>query len=498
MDPPTRPPPGAPEDGEDNDQFHDASPARTPSPRPPLLRSHAVVEPRVAQCSACRSRFQFEPEGPPPPDGYRVECYVCSAPNTVPVEAPEKRANGKARKRTGTDEDPLETDLYDTLNVSPAASAGEIKKSYYFLAQKHHPDKNPGDPHAEEVFKKVSRAYQVLSDPQLRSAYNRYGAAAFAPGGGEDTEAAAAAIFADPVEFFRGQFGGEAFIDIIGDIAIAKDFGDALNKSVASKSGSDAKSEDEAEKKQKREEEHAARVKRLSEKLSGRLERYVSAFPLPAEGEDAAEHLSRHAEEERQAMEEFRKWFSKEAGELRKENFGVELLHALGTMYRLQARQHLVQLDVETGGIGRRIWGFGARFMGGLREKRHLLSETYSTVKVAYELQASFSKLQELEERKKAREAGEDGEPREPPKPKKGEKELTPEEEAELTRKLEMEAATKGMEALWLGSKLELLSVIKEVCEVVAGDQERGREVRRRRCVALDALGEIYESTKPE
>lgn len=73
---------------------------------------------------------------------------------------------------------------------------------------------NPDDPQAEELFKSVSKAYQVLSDPQLRAAYNKFGAAAFQPGGGDTPEAAAATIFADPVEFFRGQFGGDGFIGV--------------------------------------------------------------------------------------------------------------------------------------------------------------------------------------------------------------------------------------------------------------------------------------------
>jgi molecular chaperone DnaJ len=67
------------------------------------------------------------------------------------------------------------TNLYDTLGVSKSASADEIKKAYRKLARKHHPDANPGDSGAEEKFKEVQHAYDVLSDDEKRKAYDRFG-----------------------------------------------------------------------------------------------------------------------------------------------------------------------------------------------------------------------------------------------------------------------------------------------------------------------------------
>ena len=65
--------------------------------------------------------------------------------------------------------------LYDTLGVSKSASADEIKKAYRKLAREHHPDRNPGDASAEEKFKEVQHAYDVLSDNDKRKQYDRFG-----------------------------------------------------------------------------------------------------------------------------------------------------------------------------------------------------------------------------------------------------------------------------------------------------------------------------------
>lgn len=78
----------------------------------------------------------------------------------------------------------MSEDYYNLLNVSKSASADEIKKAYRKLAIKWHPDKNKGDASAEEKFKKISEAYDVLSDDTKRSQYDQFGHAAFQQGGG--------------------------------------------------------------------------------------------------------------------------------------------------------------------------------------------------------------------------------------------------------------------------------------------------------------------------
>ena len=64
-----------------------------------------------------------------------------------------------------------ERDYYEVLGISRDASQGDIKKAYRKLAMKHHPDQNPDDPRAEEKFKEIGEAYEVISDEEKRAAY---------------------------------------------------------------------------------------------------------------------------------------------------------------------------------------------------------------------------------------------------------------------------------------------------------------------------------------
>lgn len=74
-------------------------------------------------------------------------------------------------------------DYYELLGLNRSASEEQIKKAYRKLALKYHPDQNPGDKQAEETFKEVSEAYQVLTDPEKRVQYDQFGHAAFGNGG---------------------------------------------------------------------------------------------------------------------------------------------------------------------------------------------------------------------------------------------------------------------------------------------------------------------------
>lgn len=107
----------------------------------------------------------------------------------------------------------MDTDYYELLGVSRSATADEIKKGYRKLAMKYHPDRNPGDKKAEDRFKEVTEAYEVLSDAQKRQIYDTYGHAGLknsgyqGPGNFEDIFSSFGDIFGDIFGFSGGRAG---------------------------------------------------------------------------------------------------------------------------------------------------------------------------------------------------------------------------------------------------------------------------------------------------
>ena len=109
-------------------------------------------------------------------------------------------------------------DYYEVLGIQKGADASTIKKAYRKMAKKYHPDANPGDKEAEEKFKEVNEAYEVLSDDQKRAAYDQYGHSAFengGMGGGGFTGGGFTGNFSDMGDIFGDIFGG-GFSDIFG------------------------------------------------------------------------------------------------------------------------------------------------------------------------------------------------------------------------------------------------------------------------------------------
>ncbi|BFP42279.1 molecular chaperone DnaJ [Flavobacteriaceae bacterium GF1] len=102
----------------------------------------------------------------------------------------------------------MKEDYYDILGLSKGASAAEIKKAYRKKALEYHPDKNPGDAKAEEMFKKAAEAYEVLSDPDKRAKYDQFGHAAFEGGGFGGGGMNMEDIFSQFGDIFGSAFGG--------------------------------------------------------------------------------------------------------------------------------------------------------------------------------------------------------------------------------------------------------------------------------------------------
>ena len=98
-------------------------------------------------------------------------------------------------------------DYYEVLGVPKTVTPEELKKAYRKLAVQYHPDKNPGDKTAEDKFKDVGEAYDILNDADKRAAYDRYGHAAF-QGGMPGAGGGGGGGFHDPFDIFREVFGG--------------------------------------------------------------------------------------------------------------------------------------------------------------------------------------------------------------------------------------------------------------------------------------------------
>jgi molecular chaperone DnaJ len=100
-----------------------------------------------------------------------------------------------------------EIDYYELLEVERGADEATLKSAYRRLAMKFHPDRNPGDAAAEQKFKAINEAYDVLKDPQKRSAYDRFGHAAFRQGGGGGGFGGGAQDFGGFADIFESVFG---------------------------------------------------------------------------------------------------------------------------------------------------------------------------------------------------------------------------------------------------------------------------------------------------
>ncbi|KAI8639250.1 X-domain of DnaJ-containing-domain-containing protein [Parasitella parasitica] len=412
-------------------------------------------EPYVqAVCKECSQPVEFLPAPGVRNTKMEVQCWSCRAISSFEIDATgtkikanTNRSSSKWSKKRGTDENPVSTDYYDSLGVSISATQLEIKKAYRKLAIKYHPDKNPNDSTAEEKFKKISEAYQVLSDPALRKRYNEFGEEnGIRPDGG----------FVDPEDFFKQSFGGDRFVDIIGEISIGKDMRDALETHEQDQENADLKSltlEQKVEREEKKEKLERARavaretrVQALTTKLINKLSLYTELNDIPEDARYAA----------------FSNIIQIEAEGLKRESHGVELLNAVGYTYAAKAQQYINR------GFA---FGLGGVFHS-MKEKGYIFSETVGTLRSALDLQSSYTELQKAEE--------------------KGD--LSDEQRI----RLETEAATKGLQAIWRGSKLEVEGVLREVCDRVLTDTTVSKETLKSRAIGLRIIGTIYMKVKAD
>ncbi|KAL2890768.1 DNAJ domain containing protein [Ceratocystis lukuohia] len=461
-----------------------------------------------------------------------------------------------------------DTAYYDTLGVAPTATELEIKKAYRKMAIVHHPDKNPNDPTASEKFQSIGEAYQVLSDPDLRKAYDKYGKDSAKPQEG----------FVDPSEFFTSIFGGEAFLDWIGEISLMKDLTAtmdiAMNEEEEAAAAAAAVEEESASKKPDAPKETAptaddefpgmaealkASLQDIEDKSAKPADSHSTSTPqsptsasasAPAaaavsqEDEEnkpalpprtnqagvnrkaipirpalmASEHVEPEAtstdlndaenkkkkaglskeqreqlaalEAERQRVREervtklsqklldrisvwtetdksidvtraFQTKMQLEAEELKMESFGIDILHAIGQTYLSKGTALL---------RSQKFFGIGG-FFSRMKDKGTLVKDTWNTISSAIDAQNEMEAMAKMEQQ--------------------GGEEWTDEKKAEYERRV----TGKILTAAWRGSKFEIQSVLREVCDTVLGDKKVSSNKRLERAQALVLIGDIFIKT---
>ncbi|CAN8100846.1 unnamed protein product [Discula destructiva] len=464
----------------------------------------------------------------------------------------------------------VDTAYYDVLGVKPAATDLEIKKAYRKMAMVHHPDKNPDDPSAHEKFQAIGEAYQVLSDKDLRSAYDKFGKDHAKPQEG----------FADPAEFFTSIFGGDAFIDWIGEIGLMKDLTTTMDittmtpeeeEEAATAAAAAAAAENDTEfpgtaeaVKESMKASAAAGDKPAASPTTVKVEDDVagakpattgaapaasprtslsgnapggttssrtSSPPAPsgtstpkkhgiplrpalmdrpsddaaaaAEGESSVHKKDKDSKkkaglskEQREKLAEYEKerarvrqervdalskklldrisvWSETDKGadvtkafqekirleveNLKMESFGIDILHAIGQTYLAKGTNLLKS---------QKLFGIGG-FFGRMKDKTTIVKETWNTISSAIDAQQTMEEMSRMEER-----GGED---------------WTDEMKMEYERRV----TGKILNAAWRGSRFEIQSVLREVCDTVLNDKKVPLAKRLERAQAMVIIGEI-------
>ncbi|KAF9769193.1 hypothetical protein IL306_013396 [Fusarium sp. DS 682] len=463
----------------------------------------------------------------------------------------------------------VDTAYYDTLGVQPTATELEIKKAYRKMAIVHHPDKNPNDPTAHEKFQAIGEAYQVLSDSNLRAAYDKFGKDSARPQEG----------FADPAEFFSSIFGGEAFVDWIGEISLMKDLTATMDitmqeeeEAAAAEAAAaqaeedfpgteDAKKESLKDQEKKAEEKAAAAAEHQagpppppyaaasvnddketkpaspapptaglsadtpqradatspapssssrsrtqiplrpalmdkshedlvdSEASKGELTEEELKYKEKKKGgltKEQREQLAAYEKERakirqervdtlvRKLLDRLSVWTETDKGpdvtkafqekmrleveNLKMESFGIDILHAIGQTYVSKASSLL---------RSQKFFGIGG-FFSRLRDKGTLVKETWNTISSAIDAQQTMEDMAKMEE--------------------KGGEDWTDEKRAEYERRV----TGKILTAAWRGSKFEIQSVLREVCDSILNDKKVPLNKRLERAQALVLIGDVF------
>jgi curved DNA-binding protein CbpA len=384
-----------------------------------------------------------------------------------------------------------ETQYYEILKVETTASSAQIKKSYYELARKLHPDKNPDDPDAHIKFQKVGEAYQVLSDPELRKKYDSRG-----------KDGLGDIPVVDASAFFAALFGSDQMEMFVGKLQMA----------VMAEGGSDL-TRDETRILQDR------RVVRLAINLAAILDGYAAA-PRATTTTSATTTDDKTANEkeeeklrEKAALEKFEAQMKPIAQSLANASHGPKMLKQIGFVYEKQAEQVLTD---PVAGFG--TWAdLGVRSnLAAMEQNTNRTKTQFSAMKAAFgafgtvkkiaEEEESYLKEEEEQQQQQQQQQGKseksdgegDGKSAEDKAQTKKKPPLTEAEIMQRRAQHQKDVMPHILEALWNVSALDIESTLRSVCDKVCHDKSVKKEVRKKRCEALSVLGKIFQTTEAD
>ena len=384
-----------------------------------------------------------------------------------------------------------ETQYYEILKVETTASSAQIKKSYYELARKSHPDKNPDDPDAHIKFQKVGEAYQVLSDPELRKKYDSRG-----------KDGLGDIPVVDASAFFAALFGSDQMEMFVGKLQMA----------VMAEGGSDL-TRDETRILQDR------RVVRLAINLAAILDGYAAAprATTTTSATTTDDKTTNEKEEEKlrekAALEKFEAQMKPIAQSLANASHGPKMLKQIGFVYEKQAEQVLTD---PVAGFG--TWAdLGVRSnLAAMEQNTNRTKTQFSAMKAAFgafgtvkkiaEEEESYMKEEEEQHQQQQQQQGKneksdgegDGKSAEDKAQTKKKPPLTEAEIMQRRAQHQKDVMPHILEALWNVSALDIESTLRSVCDKVCHDKSVKKEVRKKRCEALSVLGKVFQTTEAD
>ncbi|CAF0793703.1 unnamed protein product [Brachionus calyciflorus] len=257
---------------------------------------------------------------------------------------------------------PVDKALYDVLKIEPGADENQIRKAYLLQAMKYHPDKNPNDKQAEETFKKVSDAYQILSDPIKRKQYDEHGTTKQ-----ED--------LIDPITVFKKLFGGDKFVSLIGEsiFALALKNADKISDTDSDKNDELKNMLDEAINASKTKKNNTDLTEYSEDDVNTNLYKNLKLMHeyLIAKCSPYVKELCTRAEFEQAIQDEIKS--------LSNESFAKEIFNAVGYIYKYRAHQVLKR---------GKLLGIPC-VIKSVKDMGHSVSTIYGTVKAAHVIKRS-------------------------------------------------------------------------------------------------------------